>query len=64
VYRQIVDFVEYCGGLGNLLLMAQAGHLTHADTIDQLTLIAQEVMPRLKAYKQPAVPAVAPAPTA
>ena len=41
------------GGLGNLLCMAQAGHLSHADTVDNLTLLATEVMPRLKAYKQP-----------
>src|SRR5712691_431848 len=53
VFRQIVDFIEYTGGLGNLLVMAQAGHLSHADTVDQLTLLAKEVMPRLKEYKQP-----------
>src|SRR3954464_198025 len=40
VYKQIADFVEYTGGLGNLLIMAQAGHLNHADTVDQLTLMA------------------------
>jgi hypothetical protein len=53
VYQQIVDFVDYTGGLGNLLIMAQGGHLNHADTADQLTLMAKEVMPRLKEYKQP-----------
>src|SRR4051812_28718623 len=53
VCQQIIDFVEYTGGLGNLLCMAQAGHLSHADTVDNLTLLANEVMPRLKAYKQP-----------
>jgi alkanesulfonate monooxygenase SsuD/methylene tetrahydromethanopterin reductase-like flavin-dependent oxidoreductase (luciferase family) len=53
VYRQIVDFIDDAGGLGNLLCMAQAGHLSHADTVDNLTLLATEVMPRLKAYKQP-----------
>ena len=55
VYKQIVDFVDYAGGLGNLLVMAQGGHLSHADTVDQLTLMAKEVMPRLKEYKQPVV---------
>jgi alkanesulfonate monooxygenase SsuD/methylene tetrahydromethanopterin reductase-like flavin-dependent oxidoreductase (luciferase family) len=54
VYRQITDFIDYTGGLGNLLIMAQGGHLNHADTCDQLTLMAKEVMPRLKEYKQPA----------
>src|SRR5262249_15933662 len=53
VYDQIVDFTEYCGGMGNLLMMGQAGHLNHEDTVSNLTLFAKEVMPRLKAYKQP-----------
>ena len=57
VYRQIVDFIDYTGGLGNLLIMAQGGHLDHAATADQLTLMAKEVMPRLKEYKQPAAAA-------
>ena len=52
-YRQIADFIAYTGGLGNLLVMAQAGFLGHADTIDSLTLMAKEIMPRLKEYKQP-----------
>jgi hypothetical protein len=54
-YRQITEFIEYTGGLGNLLIMAQAGHLTHADTVDSLTLMAKEILPRLKEYKQPTV---------
>jgi alkanesulfonate monooxygenase SsuD/methylene tetrahydromethanopterin reductase-like flavin-dependent oxidoreductase (luciferase family) len=59
VYRQIVDFTEYCGGMGNLLMMGHAGFLTHEDTVDNLTLFAKEVMPRLKAYKQPVPEVVA-----
>jgi hypothetical protein len=39
--------------------MAQAGFLDHADTVDSLTLMAKEIMPRLKEYKQPAAAAVA-----
>jgi len=39
--------------------MAQAGFLTHADTVDSLTLMAKEIMPRLKEYKQPTVAQVA-----
>jgi alkanesulfonate monooxygenase SsuD/methylene tetrahydromethanopterin reductase-like flavin-dependent oxidoreductase (luciferase family) len=54
VYAQIADFTENCGGLGNLLMMGQAGHLSHEDTVDSLTLFAKEVMPRLKELKQPA----------
>ena len=53
VYKQIVEFCEYCGGMGNLLMMGQAGYLNHADTVDNLTLFAKEVMPRLQAWKQP-----------
>jgi alkanesulfonate monooxygenase SsuD/methylene tetrahydromethanopterin reductase-like flavin-dependent oxidoreductase (luciferase family) len=53
VYRQIVDFCDYCGGMGNLLMMGHAGFLTHEDTVANLTLFAKEVFPRLKEYKQP-----------
>ena len=53
VYQQIVDFTEYCAGLGNLLMMGHAGFLSHEDTVSNLTIFANEVMPRLKAYKQP-----------
>jgi alkanesulfonate monooxygenase SsuD/methylene tetrahydromethanopterin reductase-like flavin-dependent oxidoreductase (luciferase family) len=53
VYDQIIDFTEYCGGMGNLLMMGQAGFLTHEDTVSNLELFAKRVMPRLKAYKQP-----------
>ncbi len=57
VYDQIADFCEYCGGMGNLLMMGHAGSLSHDDTVDNLTLFAKEVLPRLKAYKQPVVEA-------
>jgi alkanesulfonate monooxygenase SsuD/methylene tetrahydromethanopterin reductase-like flavin-dependent oxidoreductase (luciferase family) len=59
VHDQIVDFVEYCGGMGNLLMMGHAGYLSHEDTVSNLTLFAKEVMPRLKAYKQPVAEATA-----
>jgi alkanesulfonate monooxygenase SsuD/methylene tetrahydromethanopterin reductase-like flavin-dependent oxidoreductase (luciferase family) len=59
VYAQIVDFCEHCGGMGNLLMMAHGGELTHAQTIDNLTLFASEVLPRLKAYRQPDAEAAA-----
>ena len=53
VYEQTVDFCNYCGGMGNLLMMGHAGFLTHEQTADNLTLFAREVYPRLKAWKQP-----------
>jgi alkanesulfonate monooxygenase SsuD/methylene tetrahydromethanopterin reductase-like flavin-dependent oxidoreductase (luciferase family) len=53
VYDQIVDFCEYCGGMGNLLMMGHAGSLEHDATVDNLQLFAKEVLPRLKEWKQP-----------
>jgi alkanesulfonate monooxygenase SsuD/methylene tetrahydromethanopterin reductase-like flavin-dependent oxidoreductase (luciferase family) len=59
VYSQISDFCEHCGGMGNLLMMAHGGELTHAQTVDNLALFAREVYPRLKAFKQPDAEAAA-----
>ena len=59
VYKQLVDFCEWVGGMGNLLMMGQAGFLSHADTVDSLTLFAKEVLPRLKEYKQPTPASIA-----
>ena len=59
VYAQLVEFCEYCGGMGNLLMMGHAGAMSHADTVDNLTLFAKEVLPRLKEYKQPVATATA-----
>jgi hypothetical protein len=33
--------------------------MSHADTVENLTLFANEVMPRLKQYRQPAATATA-----
>ena len=56
---QSVDFCDYCGGMGNLLMMGHAGFLTHEQTVDNLSLFAREVYPRLKAWKQPDAEAIA-----
>ncbi len=53
VYNQLTAFCEHSGGMGNLLMMGQAGELSHAQTIDNLTLFSREVLPRLESYKQP-----------
>ena len=53
VYEQISEFCDYCGGIGNLLMMGHAGALSHDETVDNLTVFAKEVLPRLKAYRQP-----------
>lgn len=52
VYRQITEFCDHCGGMGNLLMMGQAGAMSHAETTDNLTLFAREVLPRLQTYAQ------------
>jgi alkanesulfonate monooxygenase SsuD/methylene tetrahydromethanopterin reductase-like flavin-dependent oxidoreductase (luciferase family) len=59
VCDQIADFVEHCGGMANLLMMGHAGPMEHRDTMDHLTLFANEVYPRLKAMRQPEPVAVA-----
>jgi alkanesulfonate monooxygenase SsuD/methylene tetrahydromethanopterin reductase-like flavin-dependent oxidoreductase (luciferase family) len=59
VYDQIVEFCEHSGGMGNLLMMGHAGFLTHEQTVDNLTLFSREVLPRLRAYKQPDAEAAA-----
>jgi len=59
VYDQLVAFCEYCGGMGNLLMMGHAGWLSREDTADSLTLFAREVLPRLKEYRQPVAEAPA-----
>ena len=48
VFEQICEFNEHVGGLGHLLMMAQGGHLSHEDTVANLTLFSKEVLPRLK----------------
>ena len=45
--------------MGNLLMMGHAGPMSHADTVENLTLFANEVMPRLKHYRQPLAAATA-----
>ena len=53
VISQLLEFTESVGGLGHLLLMWHAGHLAHADAMDQITLLAKEVMPRLQRRHAP-----------
>ena len=48
VYDQIKAFNDRIGGFGHLLFFGQGGHISHADTMDNIRLFAKEVMPRLK----------------
>ena len=47
VYRQMKAFYDHVGGFGHLLMMAQGGHISHEDTVDNLTLFSKEVLPRI-----------------
>src|SRR4051812_44022952 len=47
VFAQLKQFYVDVGGFGNLLMMGQAGTLGHTDTVENLTLFAREVRPRL-----------------
>jgi alkanesulfonate monooxygenase SsuD/methylene tetrahydromethanopterin reductase-like flavin-dependent oxidoreductase (luciferase family) len=50
VYGQIKDFYGHVGGFGHLLMMGQGGHISHEDTVANLTLFSREVLPRLAAF--------------
>ena len=47
VYDQMKAFYDHVGGFGHLLMMGQGGHISHADTVDNLTIFSKEVLPRL-----------------
>lgn len=47
VFDQIRQFHDHCGGFGHFLMMAQGGHISHEDTVDNLKLFSKEVLPRL-----------------
>jgi alkanesulfonate monooxygenase SsuD/methylene tetrahydromethanopterin reductase-like flavin-dependent oxidoreductase (luciferase family) len=47
VLAQITAFHEHVGGFGHLLMMGQGGHISHEDTVANLTMFSREVMPRL-----------------
>jgi len=48
VYNQLAEFIDNIGGLGHFLMMGHAGHMTHEEAVDQITLVAKEVLPRLQ----------------
>ena len=47
VMAQFKKIYDYVGGFGHLLIMGQGGHITHEDTVDNLTMFSKEVLPRL-----------------
>jgi alkanesulfonate monooxygenase SsuD/methylene tetrahydromethanopterin reductase-like flavin-dependent oxidoreductase (luciferase family) len=48
VYAQIKDFSERMGGIGHILFFGQGGYLDHKDTVENISLFAREVLPRLR----------------
>jgi hypothetical protein len=52
VYDQIVTLDEHVGGIGNLLVMAHGGDMSHADACENLRLFGTEVLPRLRERDQ------------
>jgi alkanesulfonate monooxygenase SsuD/methylene tetrahydromethanopterin reductase-like flavin-dependent oxidoreductase (luciferase family) len=47
VAAQIARFSDAVGGIGHWIAMGHAGRLTHEDTVDSMTLFANEVAPQL-----------------
>jgi alkanesulfonate monooxygenase SsuD/methylene tetrahydromethanopterin reductase-like flavin-dependent oxidoreductase (luciferase family) len=50
VFHQIVDFYETVGGFGHLIIQTHSGDMDFADTVENMTLFAKEVAPRLEEY--------------
>lgn len=52
VYEQIKALSDRVGGFGHLLFFGQGGFLDHEDTVANITLMGQEVLPRLRELNQ------------
>ena len=48
VHAQITRMYDHVGGFGHLLIMGQAGHLGHDQTVAGIRTFAREVYPRLR----------------
>lgn len=48
VFEQIKAFNERVGGFGHLLFFGQGGHISHEDTLANIHLFGEHVMPRLR----------------
>ena len=47
VYDQLRAFYDHVGGFGHLLMMGQGGLISHEDTVANLRLFSEAVLPRL-----------------
>jgi alkanesulfonate monooxygenase SsuD/methylene tetrahydromethanopterin reductase-like flavin-dependent oxidoreductase (luciferase family) len=60
VCDQIKALNDRVGGFGHLLFFGQGGFLGHADTVANITLMARELLPRLRELNpEPKRPAIA-----
>ncbi|MGI9480516.1 MAG: LLM class flavin-dependent oxidoreductase [Hyphomicrobiaceae bacterium] len=48
VFEQIKAFNDRVGGFGHLLFFGQGGHISHEDTLANIRLFGEHVMPRLR----------------
>jgi len=50
LYEQMSSFSDKVGGIGHMLMLTQAGYLSHEETVDTMTLFSEQVAPRLREY--------------
>jgi alkanesulfonate monooxygenase SsuD/methylene tetrahydromethanopterin reductase-like flavin-dependent oxidoreductase (luciferase family) len=50
LYDQMAGFSDKVGGIGHMLMLSQAAYLSHDETVDTMTLFAEQVAPRLRQY--------------
>jgi alkanesulfonate monooxygenase SsuD/methylene tetrahydromethanopterin reductase-like flavin-dependent oxidoreductase (luciferase family) len=50
LYDQMSGFSDKVGGIGHMLMLSQAGYLSHEETVDTMTLFSEQVAPRLREY--------------
>lgn len=50
LFDQMSRFSDKVGGIGHMLMLGQAGYLSHEETVDSLTLFSEQVAPRLRDY--------------
>jgi alkanesulfonate monooxygenase SsuD/methylene tetrahydromethanopterin reductase-like flavin-dependent oxidoreductase (luciferase family) len=48
VFDQLRAFYDHVGGFGHLLMMGQGGLLSHEETVANLSLFSEAVLPRLE----------------
>jgi alkanesulfonate monooxygenase SsuD/methylene tetrahydromethanopterin reductase-like flavin-dependent oxidoreductase (luciferase family) len=52
VFEQMSKFSDRAGGIGHMLMLGQAGYMSHEETVDSMTLFANEVAPQLREHER------------